>query len=409
MKKTTKLLAIFCLALMIAAGFISCNMDADMGIFEAIGNSEPTLDTTNQSILGFSGNYVFIKAQDGIYKYGSSNSDVTKLPLELTTNGFATSIGNAKDATEFIYQDSSGDFKKYTIATDSSTAFALSNVKAMNNNYVLSGDVDSYTATKLSDSSTVPLANFGAAGIMFGFVDNIFNTMVKSYKNANRVNVYDFTYYWNGSQLTIDTSSGWANTYEVNVNLSEAQYGQTTRTRFLRIQAFQPATAAGPGVAIAKIANDSYTSLVFSQESVGGPLKYVGQSNFYLNYYSSYAVPSARVEIAGRQYMLVPYSSGLRLVDLTSEATIKASTVDSTASNYAYPSSNTTSFARGLTYSNVVDIKPIPNQDSTVAKNKYLVSTVNSGVYTITLPSEVGSPSDDAKNGSRAIGYQPIT
>lgn len=411
MKKTIRLLTISCLVLVIAFGFISCNMDADMGIFEAIGNSEPTLDTTNQSILGFSGNYVFIKAQDGIYKYGSSNSDVTKLDLSLTTNGFATSIGNAKTATAFVYQDSSDNYQVYPITGSAPQIGTLSDVRAMNNSVVLSESPSgNYSVLGLPNTSIATLNGKGSAGIMFGFVNEVFNTMVKSYKNANRVNVYDFTYYWNGSPLTIDTSSGWADTYEVNVNLTtKEEYEQTTRTRFLRIQAFQPATAAGPGVAIAKIANDSYISLVFIQESVGGSLKYVGQSNFYLNYYSSYAVPSARVEIAGKQYMLVPYSSGLRLIDLTSEATIKASTVDSTASNYAYPSSNTTSFARGLTYNNVVDIKPIPNQDSTVEKNKYLVSTVNSGVYTITLPSEVDSPSDDAKNGSRAIGYQPIS
>jgi hypothetical protein len=406
MKKRIKLLTFFCLGLVVAVGFISCNLDADMGIFEAIGNSEPTLDTTNQSILGFYGNQVYIKAQDGIYKYGASNSAVEKLPLSLMTNGFATSIGNATAATEFIYQDGSGDFKKYTITTGASESFSLSDVRAMNNGVVLSeSSPANYTVLSLPNTQLASLSAKGSAGIMFGFVDNVLTTMIKSHKNANKVTVYDFAYYWNDTKLNIVDNAAGDLAKLVNLNLTDDQYKQTTKTNFIRIQAFQPATAAGPGVAIAKIANDSYTSLIFIQEAVGGELKYIGQSGFYLNYYSSYAVPSARVEIAGKQYMLVPYSSGLRLIDLTSSATIKTSAIDS-PSSYAYASSNTNSFARGLTYNNIVDIKPIPGQDATAAKNKYLVSTVNSGVYTITLPTAAGDPSNNA--GSRAIGYQPI-
>ncbi|MGI5910828.1 MAG: hypothetical protein ACOX6K_10725, partial [Sphaerochaetaceae bacterium] len=93
-------------------------------------------------------------------------------------------------------------------------------------------------------------------------------------------------------------------------------------------------------------------------------------------------------------------------IDLTDENCIKDSTIDN-ASDYAYPSTKSGSFAYGLTYNNVVDIEPLPNMDDTdTEKNKYLVSTVNNGVFTITLPTAAGDPSN--VYGSQAVGYHPI-
>ncbi len=397
--------------------FTACNLDAGQGIFSAISESEPSLDTTNQSILGFDGNYVFIKAQDGVYKYGQSNSDVERLNLSLTTNGFATTIGDVVTSTEFIYQDRNDVYQKYDITQNKSTGtLSLADVKAMNNGYALTGKVKDYKAYKLSESLNSPISlNTGSAGIMFGFTDGVFTTMINEFENSNGTKVYKFQYYWDNQEITIETNTDLGNLVPSYNYTTQAEFSGTDKTNFIRIQAYQPPTETSCGVVIAKIANDSYTSLIFAQDKLSNtetpaskPLKYVGQSGFYLNYYSSYGLPSARVEIGSIQYMLVPYSSGLRLIDLASIDSIKKTAIDE-PSNYAYASSNTTSFARGFNYNNVVDIKPIPNSDASVPeKNKYLVSTVNSGVYTITLPSAVGTPSDETTNGSREIGYQPI-
>lgn len=418
MKHLKTIAIVSCITLVSLLTFTACNLDAGQGIFSAISESEPSLDTTNQSILGFDGNYAFIKAQDGVYKYGQSNSDVARLNLSLTTNGFATTIGDVVNSKKFVYQDRDNIYQVYDITgnTPAPPTLPLSAIKAMNNGIALSGDVDNYTITSLPSTEKANLTGTDSAGIMFGFVDNALTTMITDYKNANNVTVYDFSYYWNDKKLEIKDNADKDLEKLVELNL-ETNHGSTTKTNFIRIQAFQPATTEGPGVAIAKIANDSYTSLLFVQMAPEGDLEYVGQSNFYLNYNSAYAVPSARVKIGNEQYMLVPYSSGLRLIDMSTAtitekdkaiAAIKTSAIDD-PTKYAYASSNTTSFARGFNYNNVVDIKPIPDPNTSAAsKTKYLVSTVNSGVYTITLPSEVGTPSDDTKNGSREIGYQPI-
>lgn len=443
MKKTIKKISMLCLGLVIATSFVACNLDSSMGIFEAIGNSEPVLDTTNQSILGFDGDYVYVKAQDGIYRYGTSNnsSDVENLrdivpALTVKTNGFASSIGNPISATAFVYQESDNVLKKLTLndpleisdgvyySAPDKTDTAITTIVGMNNGMVLlqegsRTDVNkpwtyTYKVSILGDDGlenewSLPAnsppnvkPNSYGPGILFGSYGNALGTMINEYANQNKKNVYNFKYYWDGNELTIAQNNDLDKIVASNIATDPTH---TTNTNFIRIQAYQPPIQNSPGIAIAKIANDSYTSLIFTQQSTNDPLVYIGQSNFYLNYYSAYGVPSVRVTINGTDYMLVPYSSGLRLIKFSDP---KESAIDN-PTQYAYASSNTTSFAQGLTYNNVVDIKPIPGCDSTDPdKNKYLVSTVNSGVYTITLPSEVGSPSDDTKNGSRKAGYQPI-
>lgn len=437
MKHTTKSLAIFCTVLAIAVFATACNLDSEMGILEAISNSQPTLDTTNQSILGFKGDYVYIKAQDGIYKYGSTASDVTQVDeIALMTNGIATSIGKAQEDSKFVYQIKSGssiDYKTYNLSDASIVDYSTSNVSGMtmlgmHNGMALFRNDNENAGTSSYGISILAENGFGAPtyfaedidpqdkgpGIFFSFdATDWLATLIETFENADNEDVYQFSYFWNDStnqlnQLDIadNTDGDLADIVELDYPTNHAT---TENSNFIRIQAFQPATGSEngkKGVALARISNDETTSLVFVQNSVGGPLEYLGEADFTLNYYSPSAMASARVTIGGTDYMLVPYLSGMRLIDLTDENHIKNSTIDN-ASDYAYPSTKSGSFAYGLTYNNVVDIEPLPNMDDTdTEKNKYLVSTVNNGVFTITLPTAAGNPSN--VYGSQAVGYHPI-
>ncbi len=386
------------------AMLLSCNLDANQGIFSAIGSSELTNNSINQSILGFSDNLVYVRTQDGIYTYGNKNSTAAPLSLAVTTNGFASSIGQASLNNKFIYQEADNNYKVYDIATKSAAAspITLDNVKAMNNGIVLTGTTGSYTLGQLTDSGTtnthdVISANQGA-GILFGFTDNAMLTMVQEYRNTSNKVAYKYTYYWNGAPLTIaDNAAG--DFKKLVPSMFTDDPTTTGSTNFMRIQAYQAPTASSQGIAIAKIANDNYSSYIFVQDTGSTTLTYLGKSAFTLNYNSTYSVPSKIVTIGSTQYMMLPYISGIILIDLTDSASIKTSAID--AAQYTYASSSSTSFSKGLTSSNIIDIEPVPNSTT-----NFIVATVSSGIYTIKLPGTIGSDTD---RGSRNDGGYTVS
>lgn len=351
------------------AMFTACNLDATDGIFSSISKSEKTVDTTNQSILGFYGAYAYVRTQDGVYRYGGSNSDAKKIvSISLLPNGFSSPIGSATNATQFVYQKGAASYTEFTLANSTATEYPTLtlNVVAMNNGIALTGNkADGYSVSKLGLDSASLSGVQGGAGTLFGFGDKALVTFVSGESN----NVY--SYYWYNGATTTPT--------KIELN------GYTGNKDFLRIQAFQPATTAGAGLAIVKIANDSNTTLLFKQATAGGDLTFIEQADFSLNYTSPFMVPSARVTIESRQYMLVPYILGMQLIDLTPNPGYET---------HAYSSTVQDSIAGGFTYATVVDIEPIN-------ATKLLVSTVDGGVFTITLPTTT------AGNGARAPGYHP--